>query len=76
MPTLLSGFGALAVDDRGRRARLAPFLLACRDVERVMEALQRAILVPQGNALCSWAAGLLAAPATGNRSKARREDGV
>ena len=43
----MSGLGALAVDDRGRRARLAPFLLACRDIERVMEALQRAIPVPQ-----------------------------
>lgn len=43
----MSGPGALAVDDRGRRARLAPFLLACRDIERVMEALQRAIPVPQ-----------------------------
>jgi hypothetical protein len=34
-------------DDRGRRARLAPLPLACRDIERVIEALQRAIPVLQ-----------------------------
>ena len=43
----MSGLGALAVDDRGRRARLAPLLLACSDIERVAEALQRTIQVPQ-----------------------------
>jgi hypothetical protein len=43
----LSGLGTLTVYDRGRRARLAPLLLACRDIERVVEALQHAIPVPQ-----------------------------
>jgi hypothetical protein len=43
----LSGLGALAVDDRRGRARLSAFALARGDVERVMEALQRPVPLPQ-----------------------------
>jgi hypothetical protein len=43
----LSSLGALAVDDRGGRARLAPLALARLDIERVVNALQRAAPVPQ-----------------------------
>ena len=43
----MSGLGALAVNDRGRRARRAPFALARADMERMVDALQRAIPVPQ-----------------------------
>jgi hypothetical protein len=43
----LSRFAALAVDDRGRRARLAPGPLARLDVKRVVDALQRAVPIPQ-----------------------------
>ncbi len=39
--------GALAVNDRRRRARFAPFLIAHRDIELVMNALQRSIPIPQ-----------------------------
>jgi hypothetical protein len=39
---LLSCLTALAVDDRGRGARLAPGPLARLDVERVVDPLQRA----------------------------------
>src|SRR5271154_6992909 len=44
---LLSRLAALAVDDRRRRARFAPGPLARLDVERVMDALQRAVPIPQ-----------------------------
>src|SRR6478735_7895951 len=44
---LLSGLGALAVDDRGRRARLAAFALPRRHIERMVNALQRAVPLPQ-----------------------------
>jgi hypothetical protein len=37
----------LAVDDRGCRARLAAFAFARRDLEHVVDALQRAVPVPQ-----------------------------
>src|SRR5205823_3436530 len=43
----LSTLGALAVDDRSRRARFASFALAGLDVECVMDALQRAVPIPQ-----------------------------
>jgi len=43
----LSGLAALAVDDRGRRARLAAFALPRRHIERMMNALQRAIPLPK-----------------------------
>src|SRR5207244_10802988 len=43
----LSSLGALAIDDRSRRARLASSALAGLDIERVMDALQRAIPIPQ-----------------------------
>ncbi len=39
--------GALAVDDGCRRARFPPFLFAHRDIEFVMDALQRSIPIPQ-----------------------------
>src|SRR5438309_1216088 len=34
-------------DDRSRRAHLASFALAGLDIERVMDALQRAVPIPQ-----------------------------
>jgi hypothetical protein len=43
----LSPLGALAVDDRSRRARLASLALAGLEIERVMDALQRAAPIPQ-----------------------------
>jgi hypothetical protein len=43
----LSSLGALTVDDRSRWTRLAPFVLARRDIERVVNALQRAVPVPE-----------------------------
>src|SRR5205823_5578884 len=43
----LGALGALAVDDRSRRARFASFALAGLDVECVMDALQRAVPIPQ-----------------------------
>ena len=52
-----------------------PCLLAHLDVERVMDALQRAVPVPQrqgSRAPCSSAAGPSAGPSTGSRSTARR----
>ena len=39
--------GALAVDDRRRRARLSPFLLAQRHAESVVDPLQRPVPRPQ-----------------------------
>jgi hypothetical protein len=44
---LLRSPGALAVDNRGTGARLASFALAGGDIERMMEALQRAVPIPQ-----------------------------
>src|SRR6202011_5742466 len=43
----LRTLGALAIDDRSCRARLASFALAGFDIERVMDALQRAVPIPQ-----------------------------
>jgi len=43
----LSTLGALAIDDRSRRANLASFALVGLDIERVMDALQRAVPIPQ-----------------------------
>jgi hypothetical protein len=43
----LSGLGALAVDDRNTRARRAPVALAGLDIERMVDALQRAVPIPQ-----------------------------
>jgi len=43
----LSRSGALAVDDRRRRAGFAADLLARRDIEPMMDAFQRAVPVPQ-----------------------------
>src|SRR5215475_3891916 len=43
----LSTLGALAIDDRSRRANLASVALAGLDIERVMDALQRAVPIPQ-----------------------------
>jgi hypothetical protein len=43
----LSALGALAVDDRSRRAHLASLALAGLEIERVMDALQRAVPIPQ-----------------------------
>jgi hypothetical protein len=40
-------FGTLAVDDRTRPAHLASFALAGLDIECVMDALQRAVPIPQ-----------------------------
>ena len=44
---LLRSLGALAVDHRRRWARLAPFPVAYRHIERVVDALERAVPVPQ-----------------------------
>jgi hypothetical protein len=49
----LSSLGALAVDDRGGRARLAPLALARLDIERVVNALQRAAPVCQADFVVS-----------------------
>ncbi len=46
-PPFLRSFGALAVDDGRCRARLSAFRLARLDIERVMDALQRSVPVPQ-----------------------------
>src|SRR5215475_14590026 len=43
----LSTLGTLAIDDRSRRANLASFALAGLNIERVMDALQRAVPIPQ-----------------------------
>jgi len=43
----LSGLSALAIDDRGRGARLSAFGFARRHVECVVDALQRTVPVPQ-----------------------------
>src|SRR5438876_986171 len=43
----LSTLGALAVNDRSRRAQLASFPLAGLDIECVMDALQRPVPIPQ-----------------------------
>ena len=43
----LRAFGCLRVDNGYCRARLPAFLLAHRNVQFVMDALQRAILVPE-----------------------------
>ena len=43
----LRSLGALAVDHRRRWARLAPFPVAYRHIERVVDALERAVPVPQ-----------------------------
>ena len=43
----MSRLGALAVDDRGGGARLASFALARGDIKRMVEALQRAVPIPQ-----------------------------
>ena len=43
----MSRFGALTVDDRGGWARLPAFLFARGDIERVVDALQRTIPIPQ-----------------------------
>src|ERR1700741_4154273 len=44
---LLSDLGAWAVDDRGRGARFSAFSFARRHVELVVDALQRAVPLPQ-----------------------------
>src|SRR3954453_9028507 len=44
---LLSGLGALAVDDRRSRARLASRSFARHHVERVVDAIKRAVPIPQ-----------------------------
>ena len=46
-PPFLRSLGALAVDHRRRWARLAPFPVAYRHIERVVDALERAVPVPQ-----------------------------
>ena len=43
----MSSLGALAVDDRGRRARFASLAFAGDDIKQVMEPLQRAVPLPQ-----------------------------
>ena len=43
----MSSLGALAVDDRNCRARRAPVALAGLDIERMVDALQRAVPIPQ-----------------------------
>ena len=40
-------FDALAIDNRGSRAGLAIALLPARHIERVMDAIQRAVPTPQ-----------------------------
>jgi len=47
----LRRFGALAVDDGRSRAGLVTFLVAYRQVEGMMDALQRAVPVPQSEIL-------------------------
>src|ERR1700747_2335666 len=46
-PPFLRTLRGLRVDDRYRRTCLTSFLLAHRDIERVVDTLQRAIPVPQ-----------------------------
>ena len=43
----MSRLATLAVDDRRRRARFAPGPLARLDIERVVDAFQRAVPIPQ-----------------------------
>jgi len=43
----LSRFGALTVDDRGGWAGLPTLTLACGNIERMVDALQRAVPIPQ-----------------------------
>jgi len=43
----LSRFGALTVDDRGGWARFPALALARGDIERMVDALQRAVPIPQ-----------------------------
>jgi hypothetical protein len=47
MNPLLRRLGALGVDDRGTRARFASSRLADRDIERLVDTLQRAVPIPQ-----------------------------
>jgi hypothetical protein len=47
MSPLLRRLGALGVDDRGTRARFASSRLADRDIERLVDTLQRAVPIPQ-----------------------------
>jgi hypothetical protein len=70
----LSGPGALAVDDRGRRARLTPFALAGFEIECVMDALQCAVPIPQHEVGMrgASAANPSATPAPGSPSRAHR----
>jgi hypothetical protein len=66
MSPLLRRLGALGVDDRGTRARFASSRLADRDIERLVDTLQRAVPIPQLKiemSPCSSAADLSAKPA-------------
>lgn len=47
MSPLLGRLGALGIDNRSTRARLSPSRLADRDIKRLVDALQRAIPIPQ-----------------------------
>ena len=46
-PPFLSAFRGLGVDDRCRRARFTPCLLAHRNVKRMMDALQCSVPIPE-----------------------------
>ena len=64
-----SAFHALAVDDRGRRRCLALGPFATFDIERVMDAVERAVPAPQIEIIVqrrAWAAGLSGSRAIGS----------
>ena len=51
----LSALGALAINDRHARAGFAPFLFADRPIECMMDALQRAVPIPQHEVVMHYA---------------------
>jgi hypothetical protein len=53
---LFRALHALAVDDRGRRVGLAPGLLPAQHVERVVDAIERPVLVPASQVVIHRAA--------------------
>ena len=56
-PPLFGAFHALAVDDAGRGACSAHGFLSALDVEHMMDAIQRAIPVPQAEVIMHGASG-------------------
>ena len=69
-PPFFSAFHTLTVDDAGRGAGFARGFLAALEVERMMDAIQRAVPVPQAEVIMHGASGRQnpwAAHATGSR---------